>query len=431
MGRMRISNISRLSVVLFFLLGVFSGDRLFAAEDESAPSTTSTETTTTESTSGDDSTKQDFGIGKFAALPFHVSASVRGGYDDNVNTQSFNPQGSTFINLNVAATYAFGSARTAVNLQTNGGITQYFDEPGGTQYDFNPNLNFSITYKATPRLTLALTSYAAYQNQPDFADSAGLNRRSGALFYTNNKFSASYRWRPRFTTVTSYTLGTIYYEDPAQGDFENRFENTFGNEFRFLVWPTTTLVAEYRLGVISYLTDTLRDSLSNFLLAGLDHSFSPRFNISTRAGVEIRSYTNLDNRNKIDPYFEGILTYALGPRSSLSWNSRYSIEEPDIIGSQSRTTFRTGLTGNYKVTARITATLAAYYVHDQYDATVSFFFITPAFAEDSLSLSLALRYAINHTWGAEVGYDFTDVESDLPFRAYDRNRFYGGVNFTF
>ena len=413
--------------MLCLVLGVLPSDRLFAAEEEVAPSSDSK---SSQSSPDDTGTTQSVGIGKFASLPFHITASVRGGYDDNVNTATLDRQGSTFVNVNLALTYAFGSPRTSISLQTNGGITDYFDQPGGINYDFNPNVNFSITYKATPRLTLALTTYAAYQNQPDFVDSAGLNRRTGAFFYTTNKFSASFRWRPRFTTVTSYTLGTVYYADPAQGDFENRFENTFGNEFRFLVWPTTTLVAEYRLGVITYVTDTLRDSLSNFFLAGFDHSFSPRFNVSTRVGIEIRSYTNLDN-NKMDPYFEGILTYALGPRSSLSWNSRYSIEEPDIIESQSRTTFRSGLTGSYNITSRISATLAAYYEHDVNDASVSFFFVSPAFTEDSLSLSISLRYAINHTWGAELGYDFTDVESGMPSFGYDRNRFYGGVNFTF
>ena len=447
-GHMRNSKISRLGrTVLFSVLGILLSQPLFLLGQEVATTDATSQGTasdsgqsassgtgeissndTSESTSQESDSGRDVGVGKFAALPFHVSASVRGGYDDNVNTQTFNAQGSTFLNVNVALTYSFGSSRTKFDLQTNGGITQYFDQPGGTNYDFNPNVTFSITHKATPRLTLALTSYDAYQNQPDFVYNAGLNRRSGSFFYGTNKFSASYRWRPRFSTVSSYTLNIIWYPDAATGTYENRFENIFGNEFRFLVWPTTTLVAEYRLGIIAY-ENSVRDSTSHFLLGGIDHSFSPRFSITTRAGVEIRSYNNFANRT--DPYVEGTLTYALGPHMSLSWNNRYSIEEPDVVGSPGRTTFRSGLTGSYKVTARITGTLATYYEHDNNDGTISFFFFSPPFTEDSLTLSAGLRYAINHTWGAELGYDFTDVESDLPFRSYSRNRFYGGVNFTF
>jgi putative beta-barrel porin BBP2 len=424
-GHMRNYKISRLScTVLFLLLAILPTPHLSAVGEELATSGDGNQSGSDES-----GTTQSIGIGKFAALPFHVSVSVRGGFDDNVPTAaSAGRQGSTFANVNLAATYDFGSPRMIINLQTNGGITYYSEQPDGITYDFNPNLNFSITYKANPRLTLSETTYAAYQNQPDFQYNAGTNRRSGSFFYSTNKFSAAYRWRPRFSTVTSYTFGLTRYDDAQTAVFENRFEHTFGNEFRFLVWPTTSVIAEYRLALLDY-ENPLRDSTSNFFLGGLDHNFSPRFNISARAGVEIRSYEAFGSR--ADPYFEGTLTYALGPHLSLSWNNRYSLEEPDVPGSQARTTFRTGLTGGYKLTPRITASLSAFYQHDENDPSMVFIFVQPGFAEDSLSLSLTLRYAVNHTWGGELGWDFTNVASDIALREYYRNRFYGGINFTF
>lgn len=441
MGRMRNYKISRLSYfVLFLLLGLLPNHCLFANDDaitsgNGSSTTIATTGSSTSTTAGSDQAGSDdsgttptIGVGKFASLPFHVSVTVRGGYDDNVLTSPFNKQGSPFVNVDFGLTYNFGSPRLAINLQTAGGITDYFDQPGGVNYDFNPNMNFSLTYKASPRLTLSETTYAAYQNQPDFVYNAGLNRRSGSFFYATNKFSAAFRWRPRFSTVTSYTLSIVKYDDASSGSFENRVEHTFGNEFRFLVWPTTTLVAEYRLGILDY-ENSIRSSTSNFFLGGLDHNFSPRISVSTRAGIEVRTFDTLGTRT--DPYVEGTLVYALGPHLSLSWNNRYSIEEPDVVGSQARTTFRTGLTGSYKLTARITAALSAYYEHDVNDPSMIYFFIQPGFVEDSLSTSLTLQYAINHTWGLNLGWDFTDVQSEIAGREYDRNRFYGGVNFTF
>jgi hypothetical protein len=424
-GRMRNYKISRLSCfVLVLLLGLLPSPSRLANAEELSTSDSGGDQSVSEESSGE----ENLGIGKFVALPFHVSVSVRGGFDDNVLTAHSNRQGSPFANVNFALTYNFGSPRLTVNLQTNGGITDYFNQPGGVNYDFNPNVNFSITYKVSPRLTLSETTYATYQNQPDFVYNAGLNRRSGSFFYSSNKFSAAYRWKPRFSTVTSYTLGIVQYDDAASGSFENRIEHTFGNEFRFLVWPTTTVVAEYRVGFLDY-ENSIRDSTSNFFLGGLDHSFSPRISMSARAGIEVRTFENLGTRT--DPYIDGTLSYALGPHLSLSWNNRYSIEEPDVPGSQARTTFRTGLTGSYKLTARILASLAAYYQHDENDPSMVFIFIQPGFAEDSLSLSLTLRYAINHTWGVDVGWDFSNVSSDITEREYYRNRFYGGLNFTF
>jgi hypothetical protein len=423
MGNMRIAKISRLrSVALLLLLGVLSNP-LVARGEELATSSEDSENASESTT-----TTENVGVGKFATLPFHVSISVRGGYDDNVAARPFNRQGSLFVNLNAAITYSFGTPRTAISLQTNGGITDYFDHSAGINFDFNPNVTFSLVHKVSPRLTLSMSTFMTYQNQPDFADNGGTTRRNGSYFYGTNKFSAAYRWKPRFSTVTSYNFGVTWFDDPVSAAFENRFDNTFGNEFRFLLWPTTTLIGEYRLGIFTYETNSARDSLSHYLLGGFDHNFSPRFSITTRAGVEIRSYTNL-NDTRIDPYFQGTLTYALGPHLTLAWNVNYSIEEPDVIGSVARTTFRTGLTGSYKLTARTVATVAAYYQHDTNDSIVSFIpgfpfpIFQAGFVEDALSVSLSLRYAINHTWGAELGYDFSEILSNQSFREYYRNRF--------
>jgi hypothetical protein len=382
-------------------------------EDESTTATTTT---------------RNLGIGKFWRFPFHISVSLRGGYDDNVLTSTFDRQGSAFTNANIALSYDFGSPRTQISLKTNAGITYYFDRPGSKDYDLNPNLTFSLSHKATPRLTLSVAAYATYQSQPDFALAASLNRRSGNFFYTQDKFAAAYQWLPRFSTVSSYTLGIIKYEDAAIGLFEDRFEHTLGNEFRFLIWPTTVLVGEYRFQIIDY--DRFpRNSTTHFVLGGFDHSFNPRFNVSVRAGTEFRSSENFGT--EINPYAEGTLTYALGPRISISWTDRYGLEEPDVPGSPSRTTFRTGLQVRYNVTARIVTNLGFFYQHDQNSAQFSPGIISPAFSEDTFGLVLSARYQINRIYAVEAGYNFADVRSDIPLRGYYRNQFYAGLNFSF
>src|ERR1700720_3028841 len=113
--------------------------------------------------SSPDSTEQ-LGTGIFAQVPFKVSISLRGGYDDNVSTSSttFGKQGSTYTNGSVLANYEFGSARTRFSLKLNAGATYYWDtirNAGGTNinnYDINNSLTLSVLHKATPRLTLSL-----------------------------------------------------------------------------------------------------------------------------------------------------------------------------------------------------------------------------------------------------------------------------------
>jgi len=107
----------------------------------------------------------DTGTGIFSRLPFHVSVSARGGYDDNVFTSDVVRMESWFTNFGAAATYEFGSPRTQLSLGVGGGATYYFDRPGD---DFDPNvyLNLSLTHKASPRLTFAAVVMAYLVSGP-------------------------------------------------------------------------------------------------------------------------------------------------------------------------------------------------------------------------------------------------------------------------
>jgi hypothetical protein len=387
----------------------------------------------------------NLGVGIFSNIPFRVTVTVRGGYDDNITTSSGSGQGSGFINGSIGLTYDFGSPRTRFSLQMGGGVTDYFDRPNQSDPDYNAYLGLSLKHLFSPRLILNVSAYAAYQVEPDFSFGTGFNRRSGNYFYTSDKFTLSYLWTPRFSTATSYTFGALLYDNTASsgvGSFENRIENTFGNEFRFLLWPTTTLVAEYRIQFIAYQTNN-SDATSQFILAGFDHSFSPQFSGSFRGGFQIRSLDSTQvvqpifpflppqtvhtSGESTSPYLEGTLNYAVGKKTSITWTNRYGIEEPDIPGQPGRVTYRTGLQGKYDWTPRISSRLAIFYAHDDYSATT----LSPAFVEDSIDVALSLRYAITRYLGVEVGYNHTEILSDVSLREYSRNRFYAGADFTF
>lgn len=368
------------------------------------------------------------GTGNFSRSPFRVSISVREGYDDNVNTTKNNEAGSFYTNGNVVLDYKFGNARTQLAFEAFGGVSYYYHRPFGQAYDITSGLSLTVSHQATPRLGLGAAIYLAYQSEPDFNTGFAINRRSGNYFYTSDKFSTSYQWAPRFSTVTSYTLGALNYEDSAVGLFEDRVEHTFGNEFRFLVLPTTTAVGEYRYQITDFDTAP-RDSTTHFVLAGVDHSFNPRFNISLRGGAQFREFDTFGERTS--PYAEGTLNYALTEKSSVSWNNRYGLDEPDVPGSPSRTSFRSGLRGNYAFSPRISSTLSIYYQHDENESFLAPTFFIPSFNEDTIDLSIGVRYEINRLFAALAGYSHTEVLSDITLREYARNRYYLGLNATF
>ena len=373
------------------------------------------------------------GAGLFQKLPFQLSMSLREGYDDNPSNISQNKQGSWFTNGGVTAAYIFGNPRLQLNFTAGAAGTYYYEHIAVQQYDIDLHTGLNITYKASPRLTLTSNIDLAYLTEPDFSYGAGINQRVGNYFYTNDQFTIAYEWLPRFSTATSYTVNALNYDDKSVGQFQDRVENTFGNQFRFQLVPTSILVAEYR-----YQIDTYRfsgnDSTTHYLLGGIDHTFTPRLMGSLRAGLQFREYDQSPNRT--EPYVEGTATYTSGKRSSVSWTLRYGLEDPDVPQQESRTTFRTGLQIQQELMPRISAQLGLFYQHDDNKAFSGSALNIPSFTQDSYNISISVRYAITHYLAAEAGYNYSDVSSSqseavISALDYNRNRVFAGVNFAF
>jgi hypothetical protein len=356
-----------------------------------------------------------------------LSTSIVGGYDDNVNASSTGGSGSLYTSENAALSYTFRTQRTLVSLTTGGGVTYYFDHPGGHDHDTNAYLGLSLTHKPSRRMTLSLSVFASYQAQPDLSTNLGSNQQLGSFFHSTDTISLDYSWMPRFSTVTSYTFGLLKYDSSA-GSLQNRMEHTFGEQFRYLLWPTTTGVGEYRFGIIDYESAPL-NSTTHFLLAGLDHTFTPRLNTSFRGGVELRSSES--NGFQPGPYFESTLTYILRRNGSVIWTNSYSIEESDVPGGSARHSFRTGLTLNYGFTRRLSASLALFYVHGENQSGDGSLSGGSSSTEDTLDIGPSLHYLINRRLSANVGYHYTKVESGSVFGSYSRNNYFAGLNFNF
>lgn len=368
------------------------------------------------------------GTGLFAKLPFELSFSLNEGYDDNANNVSIGKKGSAFTSGAIDVAYDFGDPRLQLSLMAGLGGTYYYEDLSIQNYDIDLHGGLNVVYKASPRLTLRSKLFVAYLTEPSFNFGYGVNRRTGNYFLTLDQFTIAYQWLPRFSTATSYTIDALNYDDRDIGQFEDRVENTLGNEFRFQLVPTTALVAEYRFQIIDY-RYIMRDSTTHYLLGGLDHSFTPRFQGSIRAGVEFRDYDEGENRT--EPYVETTVTYASGKRSSVSWTNRYGLEEPDFPQVPSRKTFRTGLQIKQELISRLSGQLGFFYQHDDNQGVTSSAFTFPSFAEDSFDIGISARYTVTHYIAVQAGYEHTEVLSDIALREYNRNRVYGGVTIAF
>ncbi len=368
------------------------------------------------------------GVGWLPAVPIQITAGLDGGYDDNVALQP-SGEGSIFTRENVVLTYARPGERTQFFVVGVGRFNQYFDVSG--QNETAGNVTLSLTHNFSSRLSFYASVYGTYQNEPNFTSNVGPQNVRSPFFDTVDIFALTYHWLLRFSTVTSYTFERVQYFSSSNGNSQNgvqntlaqnRVQNTFGEAFQFSLTSRTVLVGEYRFEAIDYDTAPT-NSTTNFVLAGVNHNLTEHLMVHVRGGESFRSLEN--EGNTASPYFEGTLGY-VSSNHSLNWTTSYGYESPTATGVTTTKTWRTGLNLKYDLTSRLSSTTGVYYHHDENQGGTG-----STGTQDSLDLLLGLRYTINKRLALHVNYNYTSQSSLGGTPGYSRNRYFGGLTYTY
>jgi predicted porin len=364
-------------------------------------------------------------IGQGATVPLDITAGVDIGYDDHViggNTTTSSGQGSFFARENLVLAYDRPGEQTEVSLVATGRFSQFFD--AGTD-DKDGTVTLALTHNFSTRLSFRADVYAAYQTEPNFQSNVGPENVRAPHFDTTDILSVTYHWLPRFTTVTSYTLRRVQYESSSVGTSQNRVDNTFGEQLQFSLSRRTNLVGEYRFQTIDYETNPI-DSITHYVLVGVNHRLTEHLKFDARGGPSFRSLEN--DGNMVNPYFQGALDYT-SSNHSLTWTTSYGYESPNAVGALNRTTIRTGLNLTYNLTSRVHSTIGLYYHHDENEGGSSG--TTSVGTQDSLQLTLGLRYTINKRFSLHVDYQHNMQSSQGANPGYSRNRYSAGLSYTY
>jgi hypothetical protein len=366
----------------------------------------------------------NIGDGVFSNLPFQVGLFTSIGYDDNVFLQHWDRHGSGITEAAVNVSSHIANERSVFDADLSAGMDYYWDRPGG---NVDPNIRLGLSYfhQINPRAYLAVSDYLVYTAQPDYQYGIGAPNSVLDYLYDSTTISFGYQWTPRFSTVTSYTGSVLAYQNSTLGRLLNFFDSTFSEQFRFLVLPRITAVAEYRFEYVDYFSNNVLDSYTNYVLAGADLIVTPRLTFTFRAGAQFRDYGQQIPGFQTDftgPFGESTLIYHYAPNSYLEWYNRYGIEESDI-GSGYRKTYRTGLQISHAFGDRLRLAASAFYSYNQY--------IEPSFHESNLDLNIGLTYRLRKSLTLSAGYTFDRDFSQITSRDYYRDRVYVGLLFSF
>ena len=370
------------------------------------------------------------GLGWLPAVPLQITAGVDIGYDDNVNFGSSGGGGSLFTRENIVLMYSRPSQSTQVSLIGVGSFAQYIEL--GTD-DKNGNVTFSLTHNFSSRLSFYASIYASYATEPDFKSDVGPENVRAQHFDTGDIFSLTYQWTRRLSTITSYTFQRVKYASSSIGASQDRTENIIGQTLQFSLTRRTNLVGEYRYDWIDYDTPSTGtpNSVTNYILAGIDHHLTEHLIIRARAGNSFRSLEG--GGDSSSPTFEGFLDYVRS-NHSLTWTASYGYEAPNTADVSIRKTLRTGLILTYNLTSRLSSTTTVYYHHDDNEGSGT----ASTGSQDTLDFGLGLRYTIKRRLALHIDYTHTTASSLGSTTAssgstpgYSRNSYSAGLSYTY
>jgi hypothetical protein len=360
-------------------------------------------------------------------MPVHLDVTLAAGYDDNTNPNgTTGSTGSAFTEASANLTYSFNGPRLQGSLAAGTSLNYYSDRVDNA-YQPNGHVDLALGYAVSERLAFSNTASIRYQSEADLYLNTIASVRGGSFWYVQDSLSATYQWLPRLSSVTSYNFDAVRYDSPVAGVAQDHIDNGGSQAFRFLLLPGTTLTAEYRLNAISY-QQTSDEALSQSILIGVEHVIGPRLRATLSGGLQIYSTRTegMPWSDQFSPQFSSTLNYDLGAKTSLAWESSYSIEPSDVGGTSGRQTFRTGLRATYVFSQRISGSLSGYYRHEETD-TLS----TSLGRDDSVDVSVSLAYSITSIVSLTLNYEHTALESDFALGSYQRNRYSMGLTAHF
>jgi Putative beta-barrel porin 2 len=368
-----------------------------------------------------------------------VSATLRGFYDDNLNTTSGGNKQDTFgIEISPSVAVGFQWPQTTLSLGYVFSFKYYDHRPtdSSTKYDQSHIFNASVDHSFTERYHLSARESFVIGQEPDILRTGNAMETFQRISGDNIRNDAIINFDATLTRLFGFEVGYEnafwdYSQDggdaasPSASGTLDRVENSVHLDSRWMICPETVGIFGYRFRDVSYtgdeeigLTTGLVPIMSdnrNFrqhsIYVGAEQTFRPDLTGAARVGASYLDYYNdiTDTGNNWAPYAMANLRYTYQPDSFVEVGLSQDVNATDVAQTTSGDKF-TQSAESTVVYGRV--------VHH----------ITPQLAgtEKDYLIGVNLSYRFTPHLSTEIGYNYDKLESDFS-GSFDRNRVYIGV----
>ena len=410
--------------------------------------------------------------------PWSVSATLRGFYDDNINSVSSNiplPPGDHRSTLGVEVSPSFIVSwpweQTSLSLGYVYSFRDYQFKPYGNTdtvdmtHAFNAALDhtFNELYHARisdsfvigqePDFLRAGNTYSTFQrlsgsNVRNYGNVALDGKLTPLLGFEIGYGNAFYDYAASKTLAPSAVLPT---GAPSVAGLLNRTEETVHLDSRWQFTPETVGVLGYQYADVSYtagqqllgpafptVVSSIRDNRGHYVYVGLDETFSPEVTGSVRAGGRYTQYYNDPGvGDTFTPFAQLSLRWRYGTESYLEGGFTHDraptdLPPTEVAGAPQITldseTSAVYATLNHRLAPNLYGNLTGQFQNSDYNGGTY-----NGTTERFYTLGVSLEYRVTNNFSTQVGYNYDKLESDVPAlqRSFDRNRVFLGLTASY
>jgi hypothetical protein len=354
--------------------------------------------------------------------------------------------------------------QTVIGLKYTYGMYYYQDrqDNGNDPVDQTHQVDLWLDHAFTERVQGTLKDTLAIGQEPSLLNPSGgpisqPYRVEGNNLANNATATLTTDWTREFSTVSTYNNGYYYYQNdtgtaanPSLAALLNRIDQYIGTDFRWAVNRDTFALIGYQFEWVNYTAGEViaqsttfpftryysndRNSRSHIGYLGFQSTLYPNLNVSVKAGAQATQYYNDDaSPTFVTPYVVSTASYTYAPGSYVQVGVQHVQNASDIatVGSngnitQSQQSTVVSASVNHQLTAKLMGSLIGSFQSSRYNQG--------AFnnnAQDFYSFGANLSYAFNPHFSTELGYNFDDLQSNVPSQGYSRNRVYLGVTASY
>jgi hypothetical protein len=283
--------------------------------------------------------------------PWSVSATLRGFYDDNVNSTPDNESGrqdSFGFEASPSLSLSIPLETTAITLGYTYSFKYYEEKPSGNvdHYDMSHIFNAALDHSFSSRLKVRVKDSFVIGQEPDTLRAGNtyntFQRIPGDNIRNYGGITFNAQVTPKFGVELGYDNTFYHYADhgaqtnffdivPSHAGTLDRIEHTPHIDGLIQLQPQTTGVIGYRYRQADYIGDEpvavnyvtgdvlfseVRNSRSHYGYVGVDHNFRPDLMGSIRVGAQfIDFYNDPTTSSDVSPYAQASLRYAYRPMS--------------------------------------------------------------------------------------------------------------------